>query len=95
MTYNLWQIRTAKGYSLRELEELSGVSKTTINNIENGKANPDHRNPALTCSSPRSRAIRFTRIIILQVTVAKSYGAYVRHNGQNSRKSYISYRLAL
>ena len=36
MTYNLWQIRTAKGYSLRELEELSGVSKTTINNIENG-----------------------------------------------------------
>ena len=40
MTYNLWQIRTAKGYSLRELEELSGVSKTTINNIENGKANP-------------------------------------------------------
>lgn len=40
MTYNLWQIRTAKGYSLRELEELSGVSKTTINNIENGKVNP-------------------------------------------------------
>ena len=40
MTYNLWQIRTAKGYSLRELEELSGGSKTTINNIENGKASP-------------------------------------------------------
>lgn len=40
MTYKVWQIRTAKGYSLRELEEISGVSKTTINNIENGKANP-------------------------------------------------------
>lgn len=40
MTYKVWQLRTAKGYSLRELEELSGVSKTTINNIENGKANP-------------------------------------------------------
>lgn len=40
MTYNLWQIRTAKGYSLRELETLSGVSKTEINDIENGKANP-------------------------------------------------------
>ena len=40
MTYNVWQLRTAKGYSLRELEEISGVSKTTINNIENGKANP-------------------------------------------------------
>ena len=40
MTYKVWQLRTAKGYSLRELEEISGVSKTTINNIENGKANP-------------------------------------------------------
>lgn len=40
MTYKVWQLRTAKGYSLRELEELSGVSKTTINNIENGRANP-------------------------------------------------------
>ena len=59
------------------------------------KSKPDHRNPALTCSSPRSRAIRFTRIIILQVTAAKSYGAYVRHNGHNSRKLYISYQLAL
>lgn len=29
----------------------------------------------------------------MQVTAAKSYGAYVRHNGQNSRKPYISYRL--
>lgn len=95
MTYNLWQIRTAKGYSLRELEELSGVSKTTINNIENGKANPTIETLRLLAAAPRSRAIRFTRIIILQVTVAKSYGAYVRHNGQNSRKSYISYRLAL
>lgn len=40
MTYKVWQLRTAKGYSLRELEEISGVSKTTINNIENGKTNP-------------------------------------------------------
>ena len=40
MNNQLWQIRTAKGYSLRELEELSGVSKTEINDIENGKANP-------------------------------------------------------
>lgn len=40
MTYKVWQLRTAKGYSLRELEKISGVSKTTINNIENGKANP-------------------------------------------------------
>ena len=40
MTYRLWELRTAKGYSLRALEELSGVSKTEINDIENGKTNP-------------------------------------------------------
>lgn len=51
MTYNLWQIRTAKGYSLRELEELSGVSKTTINNIENGKANPTIENLRLLAAA--------------------------------------------
>lgn len=40
MTYKVWHLRTAKGYSLRELERLSGVSKTQINDIENGKTNP-------------------------------------------------------
>jgi transcriptional regulator with XRE-family HTH domain len=39
--YNvIWELRTAHGYTLRRLEELSGVSKTEINNIENGKINP-------------------------------------------------------
>lgn len=39
--YNvIWELRTAHGYTLRQLEELSGVSKTEINNIENGKINP-------------------------------------------------------
>lgn len=40
MHYYIWEIRTAKGLSLRELEHLSGVSKTTINDIENQRANP-------------------------------------------------------
>ncbi len=40
MRYLLWELRTAQGLTLRQLEELSGVSKTEINNIENGKANP-------------------------------------------------------
>jgi len=40
MSYTIWELRTAQGLTLRELEELSGVSKTEINNIENGKANP-------------------------------------------------------
>ena len=36
----VWELRTAHGYTLRQLEEISGVSKTEINNIENGKTNP-------------------------------------------------------
>ena len=40
MSYKVWELRTALGYSLRDLEAVSGVSKTEINEIENGKANP-------------------------------------------------------
>lgn len=40
MTYTIWELRIAHGYSLRKLEEISGVSKTEINDIENGKTNP-------------------------------------------------------
>lgn len=36
----LWQQRTAAGLTLRELEQASGVSKTEINDIENGKKSP-------------------------------------------------------
>lgn len=39
----LWELRTAKKLTLRELEELSGVSKTHINDIENGKTSPTVR----------------------------------------------------
>lgn len=38
--YKLYEIRTQKGMSLRKLEELSGIGKSTINRIENGEANP-------------------------------------------------------
>lgn len=40
IVYKLYEIRTEKGMSLRELEELSGIGKSTINRIENGEANP-------------------------------------------------------
>lgn len=40
IVYKLYEIRTQKGMSLRKLEELSGVGKSTINRIENGEANP-------------------------------------------------------
>ncbi len=36
----LWEKRTAKGYSLRSLAERSGISKTEINDIENGNRSP-------------------------------------------------------
>ena len=36
----LWEIRTNAGLSLRQLEELTNIPKSTINNIENEKASP-------------------------------------------------------
>lgn len=38
--YHLWELRTSRGMSIRHLSELSGVSKTTINDIENGRHDP-------------------------------------------------------
>lgn len=36
----LWNVRTQKGYTLKQLEKLSGISKSTIDNIENGITSP-------------------------------------------------------
>lgn len=38
--YKLWKIRTDKGMSSQQLANLSGVGKTTINDIENGRHDP-------------------------------------------------------
>lgn len=38
--YHLYELRTEKKMSERELAELSGVSKSQINNIENGLKHP-------------------------------------------------------
>lgn len=35
-----WQARQAKGLSLVKLSKICGISKTTLNNIENGKTSP-------------------------------------------------------
>lgn len=40
MTVKTWEARTAKGITLKQLEGLSGISKTALNNIENGKTSP-------------------------------------------------------
>lgn len=36
----LWEIRTAKGLKLEVVAAVTGVSKSTLNNIENGKTSP-------------------------------------------------------
>ena len=36
----LWDVRNEKGYSIRFLEEITGISKSEINNIENERISP-------------------------------------------------------
>lgn len=36
----VWNVRTEKGFTLMELSKKSGIGKSTINNIENGKVSP-------------------------------------------------------
>ena len=35
-----WEARTEKGLTLMELAQKSGIGKSTLNNIENGKVSP-------------------------------------------------------
>ncbi len=41
---NLWDIRTAKGLKLEAVAMMTGVSRSTLNNIENGKTSPTLEN---------------------------------------------------
>lgn len=41
ITYHLQQIMFERDISERELSKISGVSKTTINNISNGRKHPN------------------------------------------------------
>lgn len=36
----IWKVRTEKGISLKELERRTGISKSALNNYENGKRQP-------------------------------------------------------
>lgn len=40
MEVTTWHARTTKGLTLVQLSKLTGISKTTLNNIENGKTSP-------------------------------------------------------
>ena len=41
MTINIWKARTEKGISLMELSRRTGISKSALNNYENGKRQPN------------------------------------------------------
>ncbi|MDR0949279.1 MAG: helix-turn-helix domain-containing protein [Lachnospiraceae bacterium] len=36
----LWEVRTEKCFTLIELAKKTGIGKSTLNNIENGKVSP-------------------------------------------------------
>lgn len=38
-----WQARTKRNLTLKQLAEMTGISKTTLNTIENGKTSPTLR----------------------------------------------------
>lgn len=40
MQIRLWEMRTEKGFTLMQLAKKSGIGKSTLNNIENGKVSP-------------------------------------------------------
>lgn len=41
MVIKIWEIRTEKSISLKELERRTGISKSALNNYENGKRSPN------------------------------------------------------
>ena len=41
MTIIIWKARTEKGISLMELSRRTGISKSALNNYENGKRHPN------------------------------------------------------
>lgn len=38
-----WQAREERGISLEQLSVMAGISRSTLNNIENGKTDPSFR----------------------------------------------------
>ena len=59
---NLWEVRTAKGLKLEAVAVMTGVSKSTLNNIENGKTSPTLEKPGKNSQRlglPYKRSVRF------------------------------------
>ena len=41
MEIKIWEVRTEKGITLKELERRTGISKSALDNYENGKRSPN------------------------------------------------------
>lgn len=41
MVVKIWEVRSKKGISLKELERRTGISKSALNNYENGRRYPN------------------------------------------------------
>ena len=41
MRIKIWEVRVKNGISLKELERRTGISKSALNNYENGKRSPN------------------------------------------------------
>lgn len=48
---HLWEIRHNEGITLKQLEAMTGLGKTTLNNIENGKTSPTLRELDIICET--------------------------------------------
>ena len=47
----LWQIRRQRGITLKELEKMTGLGKTTLNNIENQRVSPTIKSAERICEA--------------------------------------------
>lgn len=56
-----WQARNERNISLAQLEKLTGISKSTLNNIENGKVSPTIRQLELTAIALETKITNLIR----------------------------------
>ena len=89
-----WQARTRKNLTLKQLSAMTGLSKTTLNDIENGKVSPTLRELELI-----AKALE-VKMSDLYESVYKYYNSktdthnriskYFRYYG-NNQYNYLSY----
>lgn len=59
----LWNLRRERGITLKKLEKMTGLGKTTLNNIENGKVSPTIDEVEKIC---RGMGVTFEELVRLE-----------------------------